>query len=271
MSTNVLGSHNYTTIPTVNGVELLLDMGNLNAIKTYSTNGVLVFNGSTFISRNITGAADEIAISNGDGIAGDIAVSIADNPTIPGTAAVTIPQGSTAERINSTGGIRFNTTRGVFEGYTGTSWTDLSILPGQLTSKRIWAGNIGSFTTTSNINVNTTPTVATGVGVFSLTITPPSTSSKYIIQMSLNVISTAGHKTFCVALFRGTTLLTVQAPSSNNAMVRYVIPLNFYDQPATTAPITYTVRVAATNGTTTINDTVFNTVNRSSYSVWEVE
>lgn len=271
MSTDVLGSQNYLTTPTVNGVNLLLDTGNLNTLRTYSSNGVLVFTGSTFVSRNIIGTTDEIDVTNADGVSGNITVSISDNPVLPGTATLTLPQGTTAERVTSTGGIRFNTTRQVFEGYTGTAWTDLSILSGQLSAKRIWAGNIGSFTTTGNISTGSTPSMSTGVSVFSLTITPPTTTSKYIIQISLSVINTSGSKTYCIALFRGSTLLTVQSPSSNNAIFRDVIPLNFYDAPATTSSITYSVRVAATNGITTINDTVFRTVNQSSYSVWEVE
>jgi hypothetical protein len=36
-----------------------------------------------------------------------------------------VPVGTTAERVATQGAIRYNTTTGKFEGYTGVGWVDL--------------------------------------------------------------------------------------------------------------------------------------------------
>jgi hypothetical protein len=49
------------------------------------------------------------------------------NPTLPGTGAVLMPGGTTAERPGGTAGqVRFNSDSGFMEYYTGSMWANLS-------------------------------------------------------------------------------------------------------------------------------------------------
>lgn len=62
-----------------------------------------------------SGTANEIAITG-------TAIGLADNPVLPGTEGVVLPTGTTAQRAGTptAGEIRYNSTTGLFEGYTGT-------------------------------------------------------------------------------------------------------------------------------------------------------
>lgn len=93
-------------------------------------NGILINNPSNdiLLTTIVTGSANQIEITNGDGVVGDINVAIASNPIIPGTAGMGIPQGTTAQRvIPSTGiGLRYNTDLQDLEYWNGSSWFQLS-------------------------------------------------------------------------------------------------------------------------------------------------
>jgi len=63
---------------------------------------------------SVTGTANQIAISAGP------TVAIANNPVLPGSGGVIVPAGTTGQRGASTdGNLRFNSTTGLFEGYSG--------------------------------------------------------------------------------------------------------------------------------------------------------
>ena len=63
---------------------------------------------------SVTGTANQIAISAGP------TVAIADNAVLPGSGGVIVPAGTTGQRGASTdGNLRFNSTTGLFEGYSG--------------------------------------------------------------------------------------------------------------------------------------------------------
>lgn len=68
----------------------------------------------------MSGTSNQIVTSNGN-------ISISPNPIIPGTAGISIPQGTTAQRvIPSFGvGLRYNTTTGQFEFWNGVAWAAL--------------------------------------------------------------------------------------------------------------------------------------------------
>ena len=62
---------------------------------------------------------------NGNGN-GNPTISIASDPTLPGTGAVLMPGGTTAERPSGTGGqLRFNSNTAFMEYYTGFAWANL--------------------------------------------------------------------------------------------------------------------------------------------------
>ena len=88
--------------------------------------GILGLNGSTVTGLAILGTASQINVANGTGPS-DPTISIADNPTLPGTGAVLMPGGTTAERPGGTAGqVRFNSDSGFMEYYTGSMWANLS-------------------------------------------------------------------------------------------------------------------------------------------------
>ncbi len=83
-------------------------------------NGIVVKDGQLSQTRKLTTTSGQLQILNNTGQAGDINISISENPVIPGTAAIQIPRGTTAQRPNTTAGeFRYNTTNDVYEGYFG--------------------------------------------------------------------------------------------------------------------------------------------------------
>lgn len=89
--------------------------------------GVLgVVSGSSITSFVITGTANQIDVANGAG-PGNPTISISTNPIIPGTGAMTIPKGTTAQRPGGVDGmIRFNTETSAYETFDTTGgWSTL--------------------------------------------------------------------------------------------------------------------------------------------------
>ncbi len=79
----------------------------------------------TFAARTLTGTSNEIDVSNGNGVSSDPTVGLSDNPVVPGTGAIRVPAGTTAQRPAGTNGeIRYNSTLGQFEGYN-SGWAEL--------------------------------------------------------------------------------------------------------------------------------------------------
>lgn len=123
-------------------------------------------------SRYLVGTSNEIDITDGGG-GSSIAVGLANNPVIPGTEAVQVPAGTTAQRGTGTvGDFRFNTTTGNFEAYDG-SWSDLILS----NDERLEIAN--------RLTVQKNP----GVGQFSSvsdaldSITDASSSNRYVIYI----------------------------------------------------------------------------------------
>ncbi len=80
-----------------------------------------------WVQRTVTGTANQITVTNGDGLAGNPTLSLSNNPIVPGTGAVTLPMGSTGQQPGSpaSGMIRFNTSTSKYEGYDG-AWKNLA-------------------------------------------------------------------------------------------------------------------------------------------------
>jgi len=93
------------------------------AVAAASGTGMLaIVGGTTIAGRQILGTANQINVANGDGSNSPV-ISIVSDPTIPGTGGMTIPKGTIAQQpVGVTGQIRYNTTSGLFEGYTAGSW-----------------------------------------------------------------------------------------------------------------------------------------------------
>lgn len=110
-------------------------------------NGVVVkTNSNVFTRRTLTGTANQITITNGDGVSGNPTFAITTDPVIPGTGAITIPSGTDAQRpgLPTNAMIRQNTDSGFPEYYFGGGWnTFISRVGGEMSGNLILnTGNI---------------------------------------------------------------------------------------------------------------------------------
>jgi hypothetical protein len=108
--------------------------GLAQALANATGSGILALGSSSTISPvTITGVANQTSVINGDG-SGNPTIGLADNPVIPGTAAVTIPVGNTAQRsVGADGEIRYNSQSVAYEGYASGTWREFSLTGGVLT------------------------------------------------------------------------------------------------------------------------------------------
>ena len=91
----------------------------------------MVSGGTAVSGRDLIGTANQISVTNGNGSSGNPTFAIASNAVLPGTGAVTVPKGSTAQTPAGAGGeIRYNTDSQVFEGYANGSWNPFSLAGG---------------------------------------------------------------------------------------------------------------------------------------------
>jgi hypothetical protein len=122
----------------------------------------------TVAGRTLTGTANQIGITNPDGIVGSPVFSIADNPVIPGTGGVVVPAGTTGQRGTGTlGNFRYNSSTGLFEGYNG-SWTAFASGSGVTsiaTGTGLTGGPITSTGTISLDNTAVTPGAYTSANI----------------------------------------------------------------------------------------------------------
>jgi len=120
-------------------------MRSANSLNSTS-NGFVVKDGDTSVTRSIIGTADQIYVINGGGGAGNVTIGITENPRFYGTGSLKIPAGSTSQRIrNVAGEIRYNTTTNFYEAYyTGSDPGWRSIATG--TSSVTDGANVGSGT-----------------------------------------------------------------------------------------------------------------------------
>ena len=92
---------------------------------------VAVLNGTTVTPRTILGVADQTSVTNGNAFAGNPTVGLADDPILPGTGAVTITSGTSAQQpAGSAGQFRFNLDTQTFDGYASGSWRQFSLSGG---------------------------------------------------------------------------------------------------------------------------------------------
>lgn len=138
------------------------DLTNAQAIGDLA-NGFLVGTTTTgvILSRTLTGTSNEIDVANGDGISSNPTVGISDNPVIPGTAGMSIPAGTTGERIVPSSpniNLRWNTTINAVEYYDhgSTAWEQLaeSLPDGPDTS--VQYNNGGAFAGSANFTFDGT-------------------------------------------------------------------------------------------------------------------
>ena len=115
----------------------------------------------TYVS-SVSGTANQIDVATGTTTA---VLSISNNAVLPGTAAVKVPAGTTAQRsgVTATNGlIRYNSDTGLFEGYSSGSWQDFAAGSG-VTSVATGTGLTGGpITSTGTISIDSTVATLTG-------------------------------------------------------------------------------------------------------------
>ena len=119
----------------------LLDF--LTSLNAESGNGLVVKDSGISQARKVETTTGQLKVTNPDGIGGDIKIELEDNTRIPGTAAVKIPVGTTAQRPSTeVGEIRYNSDSHTIEAYFGNTgaWSSLLTTAGATTT----GANLGS-------------------------------------------------------------------------------------------------------------------------------
>jgi hypothetical protein len=136
----------------------------LQNISSTTAVGLLTVNGTTVTATTIVGTTDQISVTTGNGIGGSPTIGIASNPVVPGTAAITVPSGTTGQRSGSNGAFRYNTTTGTFEGFANGSWGSITTGTG-VTSVGTGTGLTGGpITSTGTISIADTAVTAGSYG-----------------------------------------------------------------------------------------------------------
>jgi hypothetical protein len=101
------------------------------AIANMGGTGMLAVVGGTSIAgRQITGTANQIGVTDGNG-SGNPTISIVDNVILPGTGSVTIPIGTSVQQpLGADGQFRFNSDSQTFDGYASGAWRQFSLAGG---------------------------------------------------------------------------------------------------------------------------------------------
>ena len=135
--------------------------GLAQALANASGTGILALGSSSTISPvTITGTGNQIGVTGGDG-SSTPTISLAANFIAPGTAGITLPNGTTAQRGATTGQVRYNLDTARFEGYYAGSWQTFGLGDGTLTSvsgttSQIDVTNVGSIAT---VAITPNPTI----------------------------------------------------------------------------------------------------------------
>ena len=188
---------------------------------------------------NVQGTTNQIAVINGTTVP---VISIAPNPTLPGTNFVQLPIGTTAQRgTPAYGAFRYNTDTGALEVYTNTGWSTVSAGTGVVTFSGgttgltpntptaggiVLAGILNPANGGTGIN-NGSSTITIGgnfavSGAYPLTLTVSGTTS-LSLPASGTLATLAGTETFTNKSMSGSTNTFTNIPNSalTNSSVTY--------------------------------------------------
>ena len=133
------------------------------AVANAAGTGMLaVVGGSTIAGRQITGTAGQIDVANGNG-SGNPTLTISDNVGLPGTGAMTVVSGTSAQQpLGAAGQFRFNTTTQTFDGYSSGSWRQFALTGGVVSFSAGSTGLLPSSATSGAIVLSGTLNVSSG-------------------------------------------------------------------------------------------------------------
>lgn len=134
-----------------------LGLGSIATATAPASNGVVVRSAAdTLISRSITGTPNNIVVTNGNGVAGDISINVGSNVALlntdsswTSTGSIRLPSGSTSQQGASTPGrVRFNLEADEFHGAYSDGW---KVLARPASAEQTPITDVGNFYTSPNV------------------------------------------------------------------------------------------------------------------------
>ena len=256
---------------TINAKGLATSASNVDYLLDPAANGIVVRTAiNTTTNRTLTGTANQTSITNGDGVAGNPTIAIASNPVLPGTASTTIPIGTTAERDTATNGqLRFNSTLG----YAETSSNNVYHPLGKVV--QFISSDIIQTTGTTILPYDATlPTSTEGFQIWTANITPTYTTSTIVVIFNVYAECSAGTATATLALYNGTTAISITAGRGVNANTAMNLSISKRFVSGTISPITLSARIGPSAAATVYvnrgNTETFGGTTNSSYIIMEI-
>lgn len=272
MTTEVLGQHVFSEVPTVLGTEVMLNGGGIPVFSSGDTasfpavgiagqiylditvNRFYRDTGSAWIDLTplllLDGTANQINVVDGTNVTASI-VSLAPNLIMPGTEGFVPPSGTTAQRPIAplTGESRFNTSFGWNEEFDGANWSPMGRVIQCVT------GTIAAASGTTTVPLdNTAPSATEGFQIWSQSFTPLSTTSRIIISFSVHASNSVTNNTPIMSVFAGTTNIGATAGRIPTAATGTSLTIQRVYAPASIAPITFSARLGCpVAGTTYCN------------------
>lgn len=232
---------------TLNNKGLATAASNINYLIDPSSSGILVRTTlNTTITRTNTGTTNQITVTNGDGVSGNPTYAIADNPIIPGTASMTLPIGTSAQRpTHSNGKIRFNSDTLIEEISESNQWRPLGRL------LQFATGNITQTTGTTILPYdNTLPTSTEGFQIFTAGITPFYANSTIVVMFNIFYECSSNNTVVTTTLLNGSTVISASASRQSSANQPDTLNITKHFTSGTTSPLTISARIGPASAST---------------------